>query len=136
MYRSASVVQTGDERAQRAALTDIYFLLTEGEVSRWHRVRSDEVWHFLEGDALELHQAETGFVTVATSRLGLPGESTEPVHVIPANAWQAARTLGKYTLVSCTVGPGFEYADFELLKNVPVEAAALRFTQPQLAHFI
>ena len=58
LYRSASVVRPGDGRSPRASLTTIYFLLRAGQHSRWHRVRSDEVWHFYEGDPIELLLAD------------------------------------------------------------------------------
>ena len=99
----------------RAASTAIYFLLEEGDSSAWHRVRDAvEVWHFHAGAPLELliHEEGRG---VATLRLGtdlLSGE--RPQAVVPANWWQAARSLGAWTLVGCTVAPGFEFSSFEL----------------------
>ena len=104
LYKSEVRVTRHADGATRHALTTIYFLLVEGTYSAWHRVQSDEVWHFYEGDALEL--LTPGSVT----RL----DADHRVHVIPANDWQAARPLGAYTLVGCTVGPGFEFDDFEL----------------------
>lgn len=64
IYRSAAAVDPRDGRPVRSAVTAIYYLLVAGEMSRWHRVRSDEVWHFLEGDPLELQQASEGFAEV------------------------------------------------------------------------
>ena len=133
LHRSALVVDPWDDRPERAALTTIYFLLTSGQVSRWHRVASDEVWHFLEGDPLELHEADPAFARVVTRILGPLGDAVEPVHVVEAGRWQAARSTGEYTLVGCTVGPGFDFADFELLSDLPREAESLRVEQPQWA---
>jgi predicted cupin superfamily sugar epimerase len=104
IYKSEENVTRHRDGAERTALTTIYFLLVAGTYSAWHRVTSDEVWHFYEGDALELLTHET------TTRL----DADHRVHVIRAGEWQAARPLGAYTLVGCTVGPGFEFADFEM----------------------
>ncbi len=114
VFRSAATVQPDDDRSERSALTTIYFLLLKGQVSAWHRVRSDEVWHFCEGDPLELTWIDVEAKDVGTFRLGPVAEDQAPVAVIPAGWWQSARTLGAYTLVGCTVGPGFEYEDWEL----------------------
>jgi predicted cupin superfamily sugar epimerase len=105
VYRSEEKVTRLRDGAERAALTTIYFLLVEGTYSAWHRVASDEVWHFYEGDALELLIRDTPAVHL---------DAANRVHVIPAGVWQAARPLGAYTLVGCTVGPGFDFADFEM----------------------
>jgi hypothetical protein len=136
VHRSASSVDPRDGRAERSALTTIYFLLVAGEVSRWHRVASDEAWHFLEGDPLALHEADPGFDRVATRILGRYGDGAEPLHVVAAGSWQAARSTGAYTLIGCTVGPGFDYGDFEMLHEVASEAEALREKQPRFAGFL
>lgn len=135
VYRSPSGVQPLDARSGRAALTTIYFLLTAGEVSRWHRVASDEVWHHYEGDALELIMVESGFDASTRHLLGPLGEGARPVQVVPANVWQAARSTGDYTLVGCTVGPGFDFADFVMLRDLPAEAEAAK-RHPELALFV
>jgi predicted cupin superfamily sugar epimerase len=136
VYRSASRVQPADERPQRAALTTIYFLLAAGEVSRWHRVASDEVWHYYEGHALVLFTADANFEGVTPHVLGSIGDGRQPVHVVPANMWQAAHSTGAYSLAGCTVGPGFEFADFQLLRDRPVETEAVRRRHPSAARFI
>ena len=136
VYRSAARVQPADGRAARLALTTIYFLLVAGQVSRWHRVASDEVWHYYEGDPVELLVADAAFDVVSRRRLGPVGNGIEPAHVVVAGEWQAARPTGGYTLVGCTVGPGFEFADFQMLDSLPDEAAALRRRQPEVAAFI
>jgi predicted cupin superfamily sugar epimerase len=115
IHRSPLSVAPADGRPSRSALTVIYFLLVEGQVSHWHRVASDESWHFHEGDVLELLVADENFASTAVHRLGPWSDAgTEPVRVVPAGAWQAARTTGACTLVSCSVGPGFDFADFQL----------------------
>ena len=136
VYRSAARVQPLDGRTDRLALTTIYFLLVAGQVSRWHRVASDEVWHHYEGDPLELLVADAGFNDVSRRLLGPIGEKSEPVHVVRAGEWQAARPMASYTLVGCTVGPGFEFGDFQMLDSLPDEAAALRCRHPEMGGFI
>jgi predicted cupin superfamily sugar epimerase len=135
VHRSGHRVQPLDGRPSRPALTTIDFLLVEGDVSRWHRVASDEVWTYYEGDAVELFTANASF-EFTRHVLGASGAGVQPVHVVPANAWQAARSTGAYTLVGCTVGPGFEYADFEMLRDRAGDADALRKRRPELAAFI
>jgi predicted cupin superfamily sugar epimerase len=97
----------------RAASTAIYFLLREGEVSRWHRVDAAEAWHWYAGAPLVLGIAEKAgrrAITLGTDFAA----GQRPQAVVPAHAWQQARSLGTWTLVGCTVAPGFEFAAFEL----------------------
>ena len=117
IYRSASRVRPADGRADRDAVTTIYFLLVEGTHSRWHRVLSDEVWHLYEGGPLELFTAPPAADQVQRVVLGAAVESDGPVHVVPAGWWQAARPVGAYVLVGCTVAPGFVYEDFAFLRD-------------------
>lgn len=133
LHRSASVVRVPARGVERAALTSILFLLARGEVSRWHRVLSDEAWHFHEGDPLELFVVDPGFSEVRRHVLGRASEGNAPLAVVPAGAWQAARPMGEYALVACDVGPGFDFADFDLLADLPDGAARLRVRFPDLA---
>jgi uncharacterized protein len=97
----------------RAASTAIYFLLAAGEVSRWHRVDAAEAWHWYAGAALELTVVDAA--NRRTLVLGTDLAAGErPQTVVPAGAWQQARSLGAWTLVGCTVAPGFQFAGFEL----------------------
>ena len=97
----------------RAASTAIYFLLARGERSHWHRVDAVETWHYYAGDALTLRIADAHGVRVV--RLGADLTADEvPQAIVPAHAWQAAESTGDWTLVGCTVAPGFEFAHFEL----------------------
>lgn len=138
VFRSAVSVGPMDGRPQRAALTTIYFLLTCGERSLWHGVRSDEIWHFYEGEELELLVADPSCTNLTRQRLGRldEGGGVAPVHVVPAGAWQAARSTGAYTLVGCTVGPGFDFADFTMLRDCPESAARMRQQHPELADLV
>lgn len=98
----------------RGASTAIYYLLREGEVSAWHRVDADEVWHHYAGAPLEL-ALSAGVQSRAIFRLGNDlGRGERPQAVVPAGVWQTARTLGGWTLVGCTVAPAFDFAGFEL----------------------
>ena len=99
----------------RGASTCIYFLLRAGERSHWHRVLdADEVWHWYAGDPLALGMAPFGGAA-AEHVLGPDLEAGQrPQLVVPAGHWQAARSLGGWTLVGCTVAPAFEFAKFEL----------------------
>ena len=136
VFRSPDSVQPGDGRGERAALTTIYFLLRAGEQSRLHRVSSDEVWHFYEGEPLELVWAHGESPDVHQARLGPVAAGTAPVAVVPAGWWQAARPTGAYTLVGCTVGPGFDFADFQMLGDTPAAARELCDRHPGLAPFV
>jgi len=95
--------------------TAIYFLLREGECSRWHRVDAAEIWHFYAGAPLELSTSPDREGAVSHTVLGPDlGAGERPQVVVPAGAWQAARPLGVFTLVGCTVSPAFEFRGFEL----------------------
>lgn len=133
VYRSRATITPGDGRPPRTALTTIYYLLPAGSHSRWHRVRSDEAWHFLEGGLLELLLAPPDCAYVERVRLGAPLAPGSPVHVVPPGWWQAARPLGGYSLVGCTVAPGFETEDFGFLADDEPALAALGRLSPALA---
>lgn len=117
LYRSASKVQPDDERGPRSALTTIYFLLAAGQVSRWHRVRSDEVWHLYEGGPLELLLIDPQWSQSQSTLLTQASVAHSPVHTVPAGWWQAARCAAPFALVGCTVGPGFEFEDFSFMRD-------------------
>ena len=126
VHRSGHIVAPTDGRTDRPASTSIYFLLRRGEHSKWHALRSDEVWHHHEGDLLELFVVEPASMSLTRRLLGPLGGDQKPIHIVPAGHWQAARTLGEYTLVGCTVAPGFVFEDFRLLRNDENAAARLR----------
>ena len=132
VFRSPATVQPHDDRDARPAITTIYFLLAAGQHSRWHRVASDEIWHYYEGDPLELFWIDEQGSTLHHHLLGTVDDTTQPVHVVPVGCWQAARPTGAYTLVGCSVGPGFDFTDFCMLGDLPEEAARLRARFPEL----
>ena len=99
---------------ERAAGTAIYYLLEAGQRSHWHRVDAAEIWHYYAGAPLALCISEDGR-TVREVALGgdvLNGET--PQEIVPPGAWQSAQSKGAWTLVGCTVSPGFEFKRFEL----------------------
>ena len=113
LHRSHDSVQREDG-TWRNGLTAILFLLPEQTVSCWHRVlNADEAWTHVDGDPLELFQClpdGNGLIRVSLSKCN-------PLHVVPADHWQAAKSNGTFSLVSCCVGPGFDFADFEMLRQ-------------------
>jgi predicted cupin superfamily sugar epimerase len=121
-YRSAETIAGAALPARfpgdRAFATAVYFLLTRDAFSAFHRIRSDELWHFYAGDAVTLAILDAdGTGRLTTESLGRDPQRGElPQVVIPAGAWFAAEVAssGSYALVGCTVAPGFDFADFEL----------------------
>ncbi len=100
--------------SRRGASTAIYYLLQAGEVSHWHRVDAAEVWHFYAGAPLELRLSADGHGETV-HRLGPDLAAGErPQYVVPLGCWQAARSLGDWTLVGCTVAPAFDFSGFEM----------------------
>lgn len=97
----------------RSVGTAIYFLLAEGERSHWHHVDAAELWHFHDGAPLELEIADKGVKRVVILGSDLAA-GQQPQGVVPKGAWQAARSTGAWTLVGCTVAPGFDFAGFEM----------------------
>jgi predicted cupin superfamily sugar epimerase len=108
-FRDTRQVESG-----RAASTAIYFLLARGERSHWHRVDAVEMWHWHAGAPLELEIAQSeGHIERVTLGNDLAA-GQRPQAAVPAHAWQAAQSLGDWTLCGCTVAPGFEFKGFEL----------------------
>lgn len=110
-FRQTFVDETDGERAHSTA---IYYLLERGDRSHWHRVDAAEVWHFYAGAPLSLSQSSEG-LTVRRATLGpdlFAGQS--PQIIVPRGHWQAAESLGDWTLVGCTVAPGFVFEGFEM----------------------
>src|ERR1700676_3926185 len=100
----------------RAFSTAIYFLLARGERSHWHRIDAVETWHYYAGHALSLQIADNN--AQCTVKLGPELAAGEvPQAIVPAKAWQTAESTGDWTLVGCTVAPGFDFAKFELAER-------------------
>ena len=130
-YRAPLVLQ--QPAGPRAASTGIYFLLEDGEFSAFHRIASDEMWHFYDGVTLHIYEIKPNG-TLHVHRLGRDVAQGEQLQlVIPAGSWFASSVeeTGGFALVGCTVAPGFDFADFEL-----AERAALSQLFPQHAGLI
>jgi len=133
VFRSPQRVTPHDGRDSRSALTHIDFLLAAGEASAWHRVRSDEAWHLLEGGPLRLWLMPPSLDAISAVMLG---DGAPPRHVAPAHWWQAAEPLGEFAYVGATVGPGFEFADFDFMRSQADACAALRRLDAALARLL
>ncbi|MEM8896334.1 MAG: cupin domain-containing protein [Bacteroidota bacterium] len=103
--------------AARNLSTAIYFLLTKGNFSAFHRIKQDEVWHHYLGDAIAIHciSPEGEYEKLLLGKKFENGEL--PQHVVKGGAWFASETLGEYSLAGCTVAPGFDFADFEMAER-------------------
>ena len=103
------------EGGVRGHSTAIYYLLEAGDRSHWHRVRDAvEVWHFYAGSPLQLSIAEDGEAVIHITLGTDLAKGERPQAIVPADVWQAAQSTGDYTLVGCTVAPGFDFASFEM----------------------
>jgi predicted cupin superfamily sugar epimerase len=102
------------DAAGRARSTAIYYLLEAGELSAWHRVDAVEIWHWHAGGPLALTISENGHDARALHLGNDLAAGQRPQGIVPAGAWQTAESLGRWTLVGCTVAPGFEFAGFEM----------------------
>jgi predicted cupin superfamily sugar epimerase len=137
-YRDPARIKRVTDGAERSASTAIYYLLTDDAYSAWHRIQSDEGWHFYTGDVLNVHVlTPDGVLTL--HRLGNPLSQPGTVFqaVVPAGCWFAAeRAAGAagYALVGCTVAPGFEFSEFELADQA--EVARLASSHPRHAALI
>ncbi|QCP49550.1 cupin domain-containing protein [Trinickia violacea] len=150
--RVARITGTNDEQrivtseASRSASTCIYYMLCDGAYSAWHRIRSDEIWHFYAGDPLDVHVLDDAGQLV-THRLGNALLRDDAVFqaVVPGGCWFAAEcpalegeAEAGFALVGCTVAPGFEFSEFELadadalVAAHPSHAALIRRLTPRV----
>ena len=125
-YRSNIETNFDGFNGKRNVATSIYYLLEKGDFSALHRIKSDETWHFYSGDALELVEI-TPEGKVIETKIGNRFELNEvPQYTVKAGNWFGSRSSGEYSLVGCTVYPGFDFIDFEmgdreqLLKEFPL----------------
>ncbi|MBE9535491.1 MAG: cupin domain-containing protein [Proteobacteria bacterium] len=132
VYRSPQTVLSPVVDAERQAVTHIYFLLTRGQISRFHRVRHDEIWNFYEGAPLRL--VTYNEMTVQEQLLG-PGCATY-AGIVEGGLFQAAETTGDYSLMGCSVAPGFDFADFSFLADVPELVQRLEQKAPAYRRFL
>ncbi|MEM6933300.1 MAG: cupin domain-containing protein [Pseudomonadota bacterium] len=99
---------------ERAAGTAIYYLLEAGDFSHWHRVDATEIWHWYAGGPLSLTLSPNGHDAEAMLLGPEIGAGQRPQRIVPAGWWQTATSMGTFTLVGCTVSPGFEFSGFEM----------------------
>lgn len=119
LHRSEGRVRRNADGVERCGLTVIAFLLAEGETSHWHRVHgTDEIWQHGGGAPLDLFRLPPGGGTSESLTLAPLGDDGSPLHVIPAGWWQAARSRGPWSLAWCSVGPGFDFSDFQLMHDL------------------
>jgi len=127
-YRASGSIAPQGFDGERSFSTAIYFLLTADVFSAFHRIRSDEVWHFYAGDGLTVHEIAVDGAYTA-HRLGPDPDKGESFQLmVPAGSWFASEVThgGAYGLVGCTVAPGFDFRDFEMAQR---DALASQFPQ-------
>lgn len=134
IYRSSEPVQT--TRGARSAITAIYYLLERDQISRWHVVEADEIWHFYEGAPLELLAYDPQPRALRRCVLGSTTDDNERVAGIRQGVWQAARSLGDFSLVGCSVGPGFDFEDFRFVASLPGHRAHFEDTLEPFASLL
>ncbi len=132
VFRSTTMITKTDGQS-RSALTHIYFSLNKGEVSRFHKVMSDEVWNLYQGSGIYLYTWDGTDTTPQCTELSAGANSF--CHVVPAGIWQAAEPINDTVLVGCSVGPGFEFTDFELIDSDSVSAKLIQSKHPILSKF-
>ena len=118
VYRSSEEIDSGALpsrfKGNRSFCTSIYFLLEKGQFSAFHRIKSDETWHYYDGDPLTIYVINSQG-KLDLFKLGLdPKNNFLPQVIIPANCWFASKSNGDFTLVGCTVSPGFDFHDFTM----------------------
>ena len=113
IYESKQSVKSPVVNQDRKAVTHIYFLLLEGQVSLFHKVAHDEIWNFYQGDPLKLIKYNGSKIEKVTIGSGCSGYAA----IVEGGLYQAAESTGGYSLVGCTVAPGFEFEDFSFLRD-------------------
>jgi predicted cupin superfamily sugar epimerase len=132
VFRSSARVTTSSGQ-NRSAITHIYFSLNQGEVSRFHKVSSDEIWSLYKGSGIRIYTWDgTENMPTCTE---LSAKANVFCHVVPAGEWQAAEPIGESALVGCSVGPGFEFDDFQLMDPASDEARALQSLDPRMSTY-
>ncbi len=132
VFRSAKIIST-PEGSRRSALTHIYFSLKTGDVSKFHKVVSDEIWNLYQGSGLKLYTWDGD--NKVPECITLSAAENCFCHVIPAGTWQAAEPIEENVLAGCSVAPGFEFSDFSLMDPRSEEAKKLISMAPEMAKF-
>ncbi len=113
VYESEQLVKSPVVNKDRKAVTHIYFLLLKGQVSKFHKVSHDEIWNFYEGDPIKLIKYNGS--TVEEDIIG--SGCSDFASIVEGGVYQAAESTGVYSLVGCSVAPGFEFEDFSFLRD-------------------
>ena len=130
VYRSEQIVNSPVNNNERNTLTHIYFLLTKSQISRFHKVHHDEIWNFYEGAPLKLIEFYNSEIYET-----IIGRNSY-IKVIKGGAFQAAETTGEYTLVGCSVAPGFDFSDFSFLNENEELTNKIKMKFPKYRKFI
>ena len=115
VYRSKQTINSQIANANRNTVTHIYFLLKQGQFSRFHKVLHDEIWNFYQGSPIKI--IEFDGVDIKEKIIGKKNNSYS--EVVPGGVFQAAESTGEFSLVGCSVAPGFDFKDFSFLTNEP-----------------
>lgn len=129
-YRQVFKSERRVNDGSRSALTAIHFLLRAGERSRWHRVKSDEIWVHLEGSPISFYSFDGKSVTESEIKAG------DHLQIVPADVWQAAEARDGYALCACFVAPGFEFDDFSLMSDDAASRDALSSANGELLRLV
>lgn len=135
-FRSKTKIKSPKNKKMRNAITNIYFLLLEGDASRFHRVLHDEIWHFYDGSPMELIEISPDGLKISKTILGKNKSKINYSHCIKGGNWQAAYSIGEYSLAGCTVAPGFDFNDFEFLEKNNKICPVIFKKQPSLINLI
>ncbi len=135
-FRSRLNILSPTVNDTRSAMTDIYFLLKKGQVSRFHQVRHDEVWNFYEGSPVQLYDYDPATEKMHIVLLGAMPQCDGYKYVIAGDHWQAAVSRGDYSLVGCIVAPGFDFRDFAFFAQNSNVKENLLLRYPELERFI
>lgn len=124
-------------QGERPTLTSIFYLLAESHLSRWHVIQSTELWHFYKGAPLELiiYQPDTRLLQKSILGNDLDAGQTLQV-IVPGKTWQCARGLGSFSLMGCTVTPGFDFRDFQFVRDLPDHAPHFQGEMAALRHYL
>jgi predicted cupin superfamily sugar epimerase len=124
-------------QGKRPTLTSIFYLLAENQLSRWHMIQSTELWHFYKGAPLELITYQTDTRLLQKSILGNNLDAGQNLQsIVSGKTWQCARSLGAYSLMGCTVTPGFDFRDFQFVRDLPDHVLHFEGAMAGLRHYL
>jgi predicted cupin superfamily sugar epimerase len=130
VYRSDQILQSSIHQEKRNSVTHIYFLLTKDQVSCFHKVLHDEIWNFYEGSSLKLIEFDKGKINETVL------DNDNYVKVVKGGVYQAAESSGEYSLVGCSVAPGFDFKDFSFINSKSKELVDIKNKFPDYFKYI